>query len=288
MHLGHARTSLLTWLRARSLGGRIVMRIEDLDPPRVREGSAASILEDHTWLGLTWDEGPYYQGQRYARYEEALDRLDGMGLVYPCSCTRREIQQAVGNAPHGDDGIIYPGTCRPPNRNKPGRPAASRFIMPEPAPGFVDALQGEVPPGGARGDFVVRRSDGLWAYQLAVVVDDAEMGITEVVRGEDLLHATPRQLALYDALGWSRPAFVHVGLVHGPDGERLSKRHQSPPIRDLREAGVTPEALLGRLGHSLGVVPTTAAISGDDLLAAFRFERVHGRSVCMGEAAPEL
>ena len=230
MHLGHARTALVTWLRARREAGRIVMRIEDLDPPRVREGSEESILRDHAWLGLDWDEGPFHQSTRTARYEAALARLEAAGRVFPCTCTRKEVQAATASAPHGDDGPRYPGTCRE-RPSHPERDPAIRFRMDD-GPGFVDALAGPYEAGRVGGDFIVRRSDGLFAYQLAVVVDDHEMGVTEVIRGDDLLPSTPRQIALYEALGWTPPSFLHVPLVLGEDGERLAKRHGSVAVAD--------------------------------------------------------
>jgi len=264
MHLGHARTALVAWLRARSKGGRIVMRIEDLDPPRVRPGSEASILADHEWLGLDWDEGPVRQSERYERYEEALDALRRRGRLFDCTCTRRELQAAAASAPHGGQ-PRYPGTCRSGPRH-PDRPAAVRFRL-DVGPSFVDALHGHVE--GAGGDFIVRRSDGLWAYQLAVVVDDHEMGITEVVRGDDLLEATSLQIALYEALGWEPPAWMHVPLVLGPDGARLAKRHGAISIAAYREAGWSPPRLLGLLAESLGLRSTAAPVELGELLSDF-------------------
>ncbi|MEM9071749.1 MAG: tRNA glutamyl-Q(34) synthetase GluQRS [Myxococcota bacterium] len=244
MHLGHARTALVAWLRTRATKGRIVMRMEDLDPPRVREGSAESILRDHEWLGLDWDEGPVWQSQRFDRYEEVLKTL--APHLFRCSCTRRELQAA--SAPHGSQ-PRYPGACYE-APSDPSRPCALRFRMHEPR-GFEDALAGDVP--GERDDFVVRRSDGLFAYQLAVVVDDHDLGVTEVVRGDDLLGATSFQLALYDALGWTPPAWLHLPLVLGDDGARLAKRHGAISIADYRDAGWSAARLLGLLGRSLGL-----------------------------------
>ncbi|MCB9660426.1 MAG: tRNA glutamyl-Q(34) synthetase GluQRS [Sandaracinaceae bacterium] len=289
MHLGHARTALLAWLRARSLGGRIVMRIEDLDPPRVKPGAAEAILRDHTWLGLDWDEGPVYQSARTEAYEEALAQLARDGRIYPCTCTRKEIEAALSSAPHvGDPGgeLVYPGTCRPaglgmqraphgPNA-RPNRPAALRFALREEDAAFerfVDMVQGPVtaPLGG---DFVVRRSDGLFAYQLAVVVDDAAQGITEVLRGDDLLGSTPRQLALYAALGCEAPAFGHLGLVLADEGGRLSKRLGSVGIADYVARGVPKERILGFLGGSMGLCGEGESATLDELLGRFEMERV--------------
>ena len=262
MHLGHARTHLVAWLRARQASGRVVMRIEDLDLARTRPGSEHELLRDHEWLGLDWDEGPVRQSERLELYEQALAQLQRDGVVYLCSCTRRELQ--ASSAPH-EDGPIYPGTCRS-GPLHPERPLALRFVMPEPSPGFTDAYAGEVEAGRVHGDFILRRSDGVFAYQLAVVVDDADQKITEVVRGDDLLLSTPRQLALYDALGLRRPSFAHVPLVLGATGARLAKRDAGTSLADYRAAGVTREALLGQLAVSLGLVPDAKPLSLDELL----------------------
>lgn len=275
MHLGHARTALVAWLRARTHEGRILMRIEDLDPPRVRPGSEASILRDHAWLGLDWDEGPLRQSTRSERYVEALAHLRSAGRVYPCTCTRREVQEAAAQAPHGDE-PVYPGTCHT-HPLHPEREPAWRLSLGDtpdaPGPSFVDLLHGPQP--GAAGDPILRRSDGLFAYPLAVVVDDHDQAITEVVRGDDLLSATSKQLALYDAFGWSRPAFLHVPLVLGPDGARLAKRHGSVGVAHYREAGWTRERLLGLLAHTLGLVDTPARVSLDELRARFTLGALH-------------
>jgi glutamyl-tRNA synthetase len=239
MHPGHARTALVTWLRARSQGGEIVMRIEDIDRPRVVAGSADAILRDHEWLGLDWDEGPVFQSSRDEAYERALAQLEAAGMVYPCTCSRKEIA-AIASAPHGDEGLRYPGTCRR-GVTKPDKPPALRFRFEDPSPGFEDVLCGAYPEGRTGGDFVLRRADGIWAYQLAVVVDDAEANVTEVIRGEDLLSSTPRQIALYRALGHRVPDFAHVGLVVDQGGVRLATRHEAPSIESLRASGQSAE-----------------------------------------------
>ena len=263
MHLGHARTALVAWLRARSQGGRIVMRIEDIDAPRVRPGAEDSILRDHEWLGLDWDEGPVRQSDRLERYAEVLDALAAEGKTFRCTCTRREVHEA--SAPHGDPGV-YPGTCRH-GPTHPSREAAIRFRMGQAAP-FHDELRGPV-EGGLADDFVLRRRDGLHAYQLVVVVDDHDMAITEVVRGDDLLTSTPRQIALYRALGWQPPHWLHVPLVVGPDGVRLAKRHGAISVDAYRGTGWTKERLLGLLGASLGLLPSPRPVEAAELVERF-------------------
>ena len=272
MHPGHARTALVTWLQARKHGGHIVMRIEDIDRPRVVPGSADEICRDHEWLGLDWDEGPVFQSSHDEAYEGALRQLEATRMVYPCTCSRKEIAM-IASAPHGDDGLRYPGTCRH-GVTKPGKPPALRFIFEDPSPGFDDALCGSYPEGRTGGDFVLRRADGIWAYQLAVVIDDAGAGISEVIRGEDLLSSTPRQIALYRALGYLVPRFAHVGLVVDGDGNRLATRHQATSIESLREAGSSPEQVIGELACSLGLTATTAPIRAEELVPSFELAEI--------------
>lgn len=251
LHLGHARTALLAWQRARQAGGIFVLRIEDLDQAHEVEGATQAIIEDLRWLGLDWDEGPdiggaygpYLQSERHTHYEEAIAQLTAQGLLYPCTCSRKDIQR-IAQAPHGLEelGNPYPGTCRP-GVTQPKRPRSLRFRMPESAPPFNDEVYGALtfPTGGW--DFVVRRASGLIAYQLAVVVDDAAMGITEVVRGADLAMVTPWQLALYAALGLAPPRFAHVPLMRDADGQRLAKRTGAETLRALRQSGICPKRL---------------------------------------------
>jgi glutamyl-tRNA synthetase len=271
LHPGHARTALVTWLQARKHRGKIVMRIEDIDRPRVVPGAAEAIFRDHEWLGLDWDEGPVFQSSRDEAYEHALSQLEAAGLVYPCTCSRREIAE-IASAPHGDEGPRYPGTCRD-GVTRPERPPAQRFIFDDPSPGFEDALRGEYPEGRG-GDFVLRRADGVWAYQLAVVVDDADAGVSEVIRGEDLLSSTPRQIALYRALGRPVPDFAHVGLVVDADGRRLSTRHGATAIESLREAGSSAEEVIGELACSLGLTATAAPIRAEELIPGFELSKI--------------
>lgn len=275
IHFGTARTSLLAWIRARREAGALVMRIEDLDGPRVVPGAAQAMLHDLGWLGLDWDEGPerggphapYVQSQRGALYDAALERLVAEGRCFECSCSRRELQ-AASSAPHGEAelGPRYPGTCRGGPTN-PERPRALRFRMESGEP-FDDALCGPQ-PASAGDDFVVRRADGLYAYQLAVVVDDLAMEITEVVRGDDLLGSTPRQIALYRALGAGPPRFAHVPLVLGPDGQRLAKRHGAVALADYRAAGWAPERVVGALAASFGWLEAGQELSAAECLQRF-------------------
>ena len=274
-HVGNARTYLITWLLARSAGGRILLRIEDIDSPRIKAGAADEALADVRWLGLDWDGGPVVQTQRIALYEAALRRLQDQELVYPCTCTRSDIEQAA-SAPHAEgQEVPYPGTCSgrlvADARNLVGRPFAWRFRVTD-APGFSDGFRGaiQLTREDIGGDFVVWKSQGTPAYQLAVVVDDADQGVTDVVRGDDLVSSTPRQLLLYRALGLNSPEFVHVPLVVGPDGRRLAKRHGDTRLRALREAGVRPEQLVGLLAWSCGWLPDILPISAGELLPRFR------------------
>lgn len=280
LHLGLARTALLAWLRARSVGGTFVMRIEDLDTPRVVEGAAGAILNDLRFLGLDWDEGPdvggphgpYVQSERADRYAAAISALDQRGLVYPCTCSRKEV---VASAPHGasEFGPVYPGTCR----NGPTRanaPSAQRFRAPDPLPSFVDGLTGRTVEPVAKGDFVLRRADGLYSYQLAVVIDDIAMGISEVVRGADLSGCTGWQLALFDALGAPAPRFVHVPLLMGPEGKRLAKRDGAASIGSYRARGRAPEELVGWLAASAGLVPQGTRARARELVSEFSLDKV--------------
>jgi glutamyl/glutaminyl-tRNA synthetase len=270
LHLGHARTFRAAYERARTAGGVLVLRDEDLDPARSRAGFAAAMLEDLRWLGIDWQEGPdvggpfapYRQSERRDFYLEAWARLVEGGHVYPCACSRRDIARAA-EAPHEgrpgarqaqDDEPHYPGICRPRSgaaTNTPDTPAGLnwRFRVPDGEGIFFEDLkqgrQGFV-AGRDFGDFVVWRRDGVPAYQLAVVVDDALMRITEVVRGADLLKSTARQILLQRALGYATPAHFHCDLITDERGERLAKRHESLSLRALRAAGVTPEEVRAR------------------------------------------
>ena len=277
LHLGHARTFLIAWLAARHAGGRIILRIEDLDTTRVRQDASSAALADLRWLGLDWDEGPdvggpsspYVQSQRLPLFAQALDRLKAADLVYPCTCTRAEIERAA-SAPHAEDeGPTYPGTCSTRRADDAAalgdRQFSWRFRAPAGAVGWNDLFLGELAlePHLLGGDFLVGRNGRGPSYQLAVVVDDALMGVTQVIRGDDLVSSTPRQILLYRALGRTPPRFGHVPLAVTPDGLRLAKRDGSIKLTTLREQGVDPRRLVGWLVQSCGwsetLVPSTPA-----------------------------
>ena len=298
MHIGNARTALLAWLHARQAGGAFILRVEDIDAPRCKPAYAQLLLDDLRWLGLDWDEGPdvggprspYVQSERLADYAQALDRLEAGGLLYPCYCSRAELL-AVASAPHGLDaeGPVYPGTCRslaPEERaaRAARKTPALRFRMPDRPFAFEDGAAGTQRFGpGAGGDFVVRRADGIVSYQLAVVVDDAAMGVTDVLRGWDLLDSTPRQLALYDALGLPAPRFAHVPLLMGPDGKRLAKRHGASSLRALRESGVPAERVVGAIASISGLHDRPEPIAARELIRSFRLELVPQAPVVVDE-----
>lgn len=282
-HVGNARTYVLAWLAVRARGGRIVLRIEDIDSPRVKPGAAQQALDDLHWLGLDWDEGPdiggphapYVQTQRRALYARALDDLKRTERVYPCTCTRSDVEQAA-SAPHvGQEGPRYPGTCAQRSaadaQQLVGRPYCWRYRASDAEYRFDDVVLGlrRCAVGPELGDFVVARADGSPAYQLAVVVDDHAMGITEVLRGDDLLPSAFRQCELYAAFGWQPPRFAHVPLVVGPDGRRLAKRHGDTRLAALRARGVPAEQLVGLLAQSCGLRPTADPVSARELLADF-------------------
>ena len=281
LHLGSAVAALLAWLRARSQGGALVLRVEDIDTPRIVDGCEARQLDDLRWLGLDWEEGPdvggsyapYRQSERTRLYEEAIAALAARGAAYLCDCSRREIA-GVASAPHaGEEGPRYPGTCRrfgmEPRSFR--RPPAVRVALPDRDVEIVDVLQGSLHQNVWRevGDFVLRRGDGVYAYQLAVVVDDLAMRITEVVRGFDLLASAPRQVLLAEMLGGLPPSFAHVPLVVDAEGQRLQKRAPSHTLAGQRRVGVSRASLLGALARDLGLRadadPETPALLLDDL-----------------------
>ena len=289
IHLGNILCCLLAWLSARQKGGRVILRIEDLDIARCPRRYGEQMCRDIRWLGLDWDEGPviggpsgpYEQSRRTALYQAALRRLEAQGLVYPCFCTRAELHAA--SAPHREDGqVVYPGTCRgltaeqaAERARRTGRAPALRLWVPEEEITFTDGHMGEYGEWllADCGDFLLGRSDGIFAYQLAVVVDDAAMGVTEVVRGADLLASTPRQLLLYRLLGLEAPAFYHFPLLLGSDGQRLSKRNADAGLDTLGERYTAPE-ILGKLAYLAGFNPSAEPRSGESLLEDFAWEKV--------------
>ncbi len=289
LHLGNAWSFLLAWLAARAPGGQLVLRLEDIDPERSRREFADALLADLRWLGLDWDEGPdvggpcgpYEQGQRLERYAAALEDLARAGRVYPCFCTRKELRE-LASAPHavlaGDGSLAYPGTCRElddAQRAKllrQGRKPALRLRCDELRLDFADLLAGpqSMTLAECGGDFALRRSDGVFAYQLAVVLDDIAMGITQVLRGDDILTSTPRQLYLYRLLGATPPSHAHVPLVQNTQGERLAKRHQSLTLAELRAAGVSAQAVVGYLAWRAGLQRKPQPCTPHSLLPGFR------------------
>jgi glutamyl-tRNA synthetase len=258
LHLGGAWTALASWVVARRSSGTFVLRIEDIDEPRVVDGSQARIEEDLRWLGLAWDEGPFLQSERTSLYEAAIAVLAASGLVYPCDCSRAEIAR-VASAPHPGDEVPYPGLCRERDPARPMRRAPSlRVRVPDEVIAYEDMVLGVVKQNLQRevGDFVLRRGDGVFAYQLAVVVDDLATGITDVVRGDDLTSSTPRQIWLARALGGDPPSYAHVPLVVAGSGARLEKRTRGGIVRELREQGVAARRIVGELAYGLGLAPT--------------------------------
>ena len=287
MHLGNAFSCLLAWLAARSAGGRMVLRIEDLDPRAQDPQAARLVMDDLAWLGLDWDEGPYYQSRRDDVYAEAISRLEARGLTYPCFCTRSELHAST--APHASDGTyVYQGTCRALSptevaRRSLARPPATRLRVPDEADPasvvrFCDLVCGPQEENLARqcGDFLVRRSDGVIAYQLAVVVDDALMGVTQVVRGRDLLGSVARQVYLHRLLGSEPPSFAHVPLLVAPDGRRLSKRDRDLDLGVIRGREQDPYRVVGILAHAAGLAEKGERVSAADLVPRFSWETLAG------------
>jgi glutamyl-tRNA synthetase len=294
LHVGNARTFLLTWLHARAAGGSVVLRIDDLDGPRVKAGREKDAIEDLRWLGLDWDAGEpiFRQSERKAVYDAACERLREAGLAYPCVCTRSEVESAA-SAPHGPEGPPYPGTCRGrfadarAARAATGRESALRFVA-RPGPvAFEDLFAG---PQGFEtsvetGDFVIRKSNGTAAYQLATVLDDAASGVDLVIRGEDLLSSTARQILLQEALNLPRPSYLHLPLVVGPDGLRLAKRHGDTTLRALRAAGWNAAALVGWLAATAGLAAPRERIAAAQLLNRYDLAKIPRRRVVVAPLA---
>lgn len=275
LHLGGVWVALASWVLARSEGA-LVLRVEDLDRPRVVAGSEARIIDDLRWLGIAWDEGPrrggpfapYRQSERGAVYQAALAKLTELGLTYPCDCSRADIER-VASAPHSGEELVYPGTCREksPRRSFRRSPALRLSTAGAGMVAFDDAIMGHTTQDVARevGDFVLQRGDGIIAYQLAVAVDDARMAITDVLRGADLIPSTPRQLYVMRLLGLPEPRYWHLPLVVAADGERLAKRTRGVRVSDLRTRGVAAEEIVGRVAHALGLTEREGPCRVEDL-----------------------
>jgi glutamyl-tRNA synthetase len=269
------------------------MRVEDLDGPRTVAGAEQRILEDLRWLGMDWDEGPFRQSERNELYEAAVAKLVAERRAYECFCSRAEVARAA-QAPHGpgDDGPRYPGTCRDltheeRERRRAKRTPSLRLRVDVPPVPWTDLVHGARVDDVSEqiGDFVLRRADGIFAYQLAVVVDDGAMQITDVLRGDDLLTSTARQLLLYDALGLPAPRFAHVPLVLGPDGARLSKRHGDVGVRALRESGRTASQVLALLASTLNLCAPEEPVTAKDLIARFDLSKLPRTPTTLDPAA---
>ena len=282
MHLGNVFAALIAWLSVRSRGGHLVLRMEDLDTQRTSEEFADILRQDMHWLGLDWDEETQPQSRRSAVYDGYFETLRDMGLLYPCYCTRSQLHNV--NAPHLSDGTyVYAGTCRN-LQNPPDRAPAWRVMVPDREYTVEDLCQGTFRQNLSTdcGDFVVRRADRCYVYQLAVTVDDGEAGVTEVVRGMDLLGSAPRQMYLQELLGFSHPQYGHVPMLLAPDGRRLSKRDKDLDLGVLRSR-MTPEALIGHLAHAAGLIDTCQSISARELAHHFRWENLKGDSIYLNE-----
>ena len=284
MHLGNVFSAMLAWLSVRSQNGEMVLRIEDLDPDRCRPEYAETLKDDLRWLGLDWDREQIPQSLRTEAYAKEFEKLADLGLVYPCYCTRGELHAA--SAPHASDGrVLYAGTCRhltEAQRAGKTKKPAWRLAVPDKIYGYTDGLQGDYEENlaAACGDFIIRRADGVYAYQLAVVTDDGDGGVTQVVRGMDLLDSTPRQLYLYELLGLQPPEFYHVPLLTAPDGRRLSKREKDLDLGALRKTH-TPEQLLGKLAHLAGVLESPQPAAAREIAQVFDWSKVKTKPIVM-------
>ena len=279
MHLGNVFAALIAWLSVRSQGGTLVLRMEDLDTQRTSADFAAVLRDDLKWLGLHWDEETAPQSQRTAVYDRYFEKLMDEGLLYPCYCTRSQLHSV--NAPHLSDGTyVYPGTCRNLQTPPPGRKPAWRVTVPDKEWKFTDLVQGDYRLNLATqcGDMVVRRADGVYVYQLAVTVDDGEAGVTEVVRGMDLLSSAPRQMYLQEKLGFAHPVYGHVPMLLASDGRRLSKRDKDLDLGVLRRH-ITPDQLIGTLAFAAGLADTKAPISAMELASVFDWQKLRGDAI---------
>ncbi len=284
MHLGNVFAFLLAWLSVKSRSGTILLRMEDLDTQRTNREFAEILRQDLRWLGLDWDMETAPQSQRTAIYDRYFQQLREEGLLYPCYCTRSQLHNV--NAPHRSDGTyVYPGTCRHLTAAQQaafGRDPAWRVIVPDQIWQFTDRLQGSYAENLLTdcGDFVVRRADGCYVYQLAVTVDDGEAGVTEVVRGVDLLSSAPRQMYLQQLFGFSHPQYGHVPLLVAPDGRRLSKRDKDLDLGQLK-LHYSPETILGNLAFSCGLLEENIPISAAELCHEFSWEKLKKEDICL-------
>lgn len=282
MHLGNVFAALIAWLSVRSQGGEMVLRMEDLDTLRTSDAYARLLRQDLAWLGLDYDRETPPQSTRSETYDRYFDRLMEMGLLYPCYCTRSQLHSV--NAPHLSDGTyVYPGTCRnltPQARRAMNRAPAWRVVVPDRLWSLNDRVQGRYELNLAKdcGDMVVRRADGVYVYQLAVTVDDGEAGVTEVVRGMDLLSSAPRQMYLQELFGFPHPQYAHVPMLLAPDGRRLSKRDRDLDLGELQKR-FSPEAIIGLLAHAAGLIDRPAPISAAELAKEFQWSNLRGDSI---------
>ena len=281
MHLGNVFAAMLAWLSVRSQGGKMVLRMEDLDTQRTSAEFAEILRDDLLWLGLDWDEETPPQSTRSAVYNKYFEILREKGLLYPCYCTRSQLHSV--NAPHLSDGTyVYPGTCRNLSAPPPGRDPSWRVMVPDKLWEFTDTVFGPQKENLSTdcGDFVVRRADGVYVYQLAVTVDDGEAGVTEVVRGMDLLSSSARQMYLQELFGFEHPKYAHVPMLLAPDGRRLSKRDRDLDLGQLRQR-MTPESLLGLLAFSAGLIDRNEPISALELSKEFSFRNLRKDDICL-------
>ena len=285
MHLGNVFAALIAWLSVRSQNGSLVLRMEDLDTQRTSSEFAQILRSDLLWLGLDWDEETAPQSRRSAVYDRYFEQLMDEHLLYPCYCTRSQLHGV--NAPHLSDGTyVYPGTCRNLQNPPPGRNPAWRVMVPDKEWRFTDLVQGDYCLNLATecGDMVVRRADGVYVYQLAVTVDDGEAGVTEVVRGMDLLSSAPRQMYLQEKLGFSHPVYGHVPMLLAPDGRRLSKRDKDLDLGVLRSR-LKPEELIGALAFAAGLTDRNIPVSAAELATVFDWKNLRGDAIYLDGAS---
>ena len=285
MHLGNVFAAMMAWLSVRSKDGQLVLRMEDLDTQRTSADFASVLRSDLEWLGLDWDIETPPQSQRSDVYDTYFRKMEEMGLLYPCYCTRSQLHSV--NAPHLSDGTyVYPGTCRNLTDPPAGRKPAWRVMVPDKVWSITDLVQGDYSLNlyDQCGDMVVRRADGVYVYQLAVTVDDGEAGVTEVVRGMDLLSSAPRQMYLQELFGFEHPTYAHVPMLLAPDGRRLSKRDLDLDLGVLRQR-LMPEELIGNLAFAAGLIDRYEAISARDLAREFSWDKLRGDAIYLDSDA---